>query len=78
MYIVKPAHPWWKTDNWVDARPLSDGFRYASNVNSNWLTVDQLKEIFTDIQKDAKVKGAVLTGFGTRAFVSGADIGMLA
>ncbi len=39
---------------------------------------DQLREIFTDIQKDPKIKGAVLTGFGTRAFVSGADIGMLA
>jgi enoyl-CoA hydratase/3-hydroxyacyl-CoA dehydrogenase len=40
--------------------------------------LQQLGEIFTDIQKDPKVKGAVLTGFGTRAFVSGADIGMLA
>lgn len=40
--------------------------------------LDQLFEIFTDIQKDSKIRGAVLTGFGTRAFVSGADIGMLA
>jgi len=39
---------------------------------------DQLEEIFTDIKKDPKIKGAVLTGFGTRAFVSGADVGMLA
>ena len=39
---------------------------------------NQLKESFLDIQKDPKIKGAVLTGFGTRAFVSGADIGMLA
>ena len=39
---------------------------------------DQLKEIFLDVQKDPKIRGAVLTGFGTRAFVSGADIGMLA
>jgi len=39
---------------------------------------EQLKEIFVGIQKDPKIKGAVLTGFGTRAFVSGADIGMLA
>src|SRR4030042_4823814 len=38
----------------------------------------QLREIFTKIRKDSKIKGAVLTGFGTRAFVSGADIGMLA
>jgi enoyl-CoA hydratase/3-hydroxyacyl-CoA dehydrogenase len=39
---------------------------------------NQLKESFLGIQKDPKIKGAVLTGFGTRAFVSGADIGMLA
>jgi enoyl-CoA hydratase/3-hydroxyacyl-CoA dehydrogenase len=39
---------------------------------------EQLREIFIDIQKDPKIKGAVLTGFGTRAFVSGTDIGMLA
>jgi enoyl-CoA hydratase/carnithine racemase len=39
---------------------------------------DQLTEVFTDIKNDQKIKGAILTGFGTRAFVSGADIGMLA
>ncbi len=39
---------------------------------------DQLKETFEAIQKDPSIKGAILTGFGTRAFVSGADIGMLA
>jgi enoyl-CoA hydratase/carnithine racemase len=39
---------------------------------------EQLRANFLDIQKDPKMKGAVLTGFGTRAFVSGADIGMLA
>jgi enoyl-CoA hydratase/carnithine racemase len=39
---------------------------------------EQLWEIFLEIQKDNKIRGAVLTGFGTRAFVSGADIGMLA
>ena len=39
---------------------------------------DQLGETFSKIQKDPKIRGAVLTGFGTRAFVSGADIGMLA
>jgi enoyl-CoA hydratase/carnithine racemase len=39
---------------------------------------EQLGEIFSAIQKDSRIKGAVLTGFGTRAFVSGADIQMLA
>ncbi len=40
--------------------------------------MEQLREIFTDIKNDHKIKGAILTGFGTRAFVSGADINMLA
>jgi enoyl-CoA hydratase/3-hydroxyacyl-CoA dehydrogenase len=40
--------------------------------------IDQLGEVFAEIQKDSKIKGAALTGFGMRAFVSGADIGMLA
>jgi len=40
--------------------------------------IEQLGEVFTEIQKDSKIKGAILTGFGTRAFISGADIGMLA
>lgn len=44
----------------------------------NQAVLDQLAEIFTDIKKDPKIKGAVLTGFGTRSFVAGADIGMLA
>jgi enoyl-CoA hydratase/carnithine racemase len=39
---------------------------------------EQLRDLLLGIQKDPKIKGAVLTGFGTRAFVSGADIGMLA
>ena len=45
-------------------------------LNNN--VYEQLRDVFTGIQKDSKIKGAVLTGFGTRAFVSGADIGMLA
>jgi hypothetical protein len=37
-------------------------------LNNN--VYDQLRDVFTGIQKDSKIKGAVLTGFGTRAFVS--------
>ncbi len=44
----------------------------------NPLVLDQLTEIFTGIRKDKKIKGAVLTGFGVKAFVSGADINVLA
>ncbi|MCK4432060.1 MAG: enoyl-CoA hydratase/isomerase family protein, partial [Candidatus Aminicenantes bacterium] len=36
--------------------------------------MSQLKSVFTDIKEDDRIKGAVLTGFGVKAFVSGADI----
>jgi enoyl-CoA hydratase/carnithine racemase len=38
----------------------------------------QLQEEFERISADKSIVGAVLTGFGVKAFVSGADVGMLA
>lgn len=38
----------------------------------------QLRRHFEAIRDDRRIRGAVLTGYGTKAFVSGADIGMLA
>jgi enoyl-CoA hydratase/3-hydroxyacyl-CoA dehydrogenase len=53
--------------------------RRPKNLNAlNLLVLDQLAEVFTGIKNDKKIKGAVLTGFGVKAFVSGADINMLA
>jgi UDP-N-acetylglucosamine 4,6-dehydratase len=45
MFIIKPAHPWWQIGNWVDGRSLPDGFRYSSNTNPQWLTVNELKQM---------------------------------
>jgi UDP-N-acetylglucosamine 4,6-dehydratase/5-epimerase len=44
MFVIKPAHPWWKNDNWKDASPVMDGFRYASDSNSQWLAARDLYE----------------------------------
>jgi UDP-N-acetylglucosamine 4,6-dehydratase len=45
MYIVQPAHPWWRIENWAGAKPLPDGFRYASDTNSHWLSVEELQRL---------------------------------
>lgn len=50
--------------------------RMLNALNST--VMSQLHSIFSDIKEDSKIKGAVLTGFGTKAFVSGADIHELA
>ncbi|MDH3591104.1 MAG: enoyl-CoA hydratase/isomerase family protein, partial [Planctomycetota bacterium] len=39
---------------------------------------EQLGNLVDAIESDGSVQGAVITGFGRKAFVSGADIGMLA
>jgi UDP-N-acetylglucosamine 4,6-dehydratase len=45
MYVIQPAHPWWKSENWIGGKPLADGFRYSSNTNERWLTQRELAEL---------------------------------
>jgi UDP-N-acetylglucosamine 4,6-dehydratase len=45
MFIVQPAHPWWRSENWVGAKSLADNFRYASDTNSQWLTVGEMQNL---------------------------------
>lgn len=48
MFVVQPAHPWWKRDGWEHGRPLPDGFRYSSDNNPQWLSVPELQELAKD------------------------------
>jgi UDP-N-acetylglucosamine 4,6-dehydratase len=45
MYVIQPAHPWWKKANWVHGRLLTEGFRYTSDSNEEWLSHEQLQEL---------------------------------
>ncbi len=45
MYVIQPNHPWWRTENWIDARSLPEGFRYTSDSNASWLTGPDLQEL---------------------------------
>jgi UDP-N-acetylglucosamine 4,6-dehydratase/5-epimerase len=45
MYVIQPAHSWWRRENWRHARPLPEGFRYSSNTNPQWLTSNGLLEL---------------------------------
>ena len=56
MYVIRPSHPWWSVQNWVNGRALPDGFRYASDTNSECLTSDQLQEL---IAPDEPAESAV-------------------
>jgi UDP-N-acetylglucosamine 4,6-dehydratase len=48
MYVVQPNHSWWHRENWKQARPLPEGFRYTSDGNEQWLTADELFELIEE------------------------------
>jgi UDP-N-acetylglucosamine 4,6-dehydratase len=55
-YIIKPVHPWWETEGWNHGQPLTEGFRYASDMNSQWLTADQLHELIEpELKRNSEV-----------------------
>lgn len=46
-YVIQPAHPWWRPENWSNGKPLSEGFRYASDTNDRWLSNRDLIELIS-------------------------------
>lgn len=45
MFVILPVHSWWGASDWNEGTPLSDGFRYSSDNNPHWLTVEELQEM---------------------------------
>jgi UDP-N-acetylglucosamine 4,6-dehydratase len=48
LFVIQPSHSWWKKENWNGALRLPDGFRYASDTNSAWLTAEKLYKLVED------------------------------
>lgn len=42
MFVIQPLDVWWGDGHWADGRPLSAGFRYASDTNPCWLTPEEM------------------------------------
>ncbi len=53
MFVVQPAEALWFGRDWENkGKLITDDYRYASNTNEEWLTVDQIKTIVTPIERD--------------------------
>jgi UDP-N-acetylglucosamine 4,6-dehydratase len=53
MYVVQPSTELWFGHDWNDkGQSLPDGFRYASNTNKEWLTLEQISEIIAPIETE--------------------------
>ena len=53
MFVVQPSAELWFGHDWQEnGRLLPDGYRYASDTNIEWLTLDQIREIVASIEVD--------------------------
>lgn len=44
-FLIEPEFPWWDSEFHLGGKSVSPEFRYASNTNTEWLTVDELKRL---------------------------------
>ncbi|MER1998566.1 MAG: UDP-N-acetylglucosamine 4,6-dehydratase (inverting), partial [Lysinibacillus sp.] len=48
-YIIQPELNWWAANYSAEGKLVKEDFEYISNINNDWLTVDQLKEIVKEM-----------------------------
>ena len=58
MFVIQPAHPWWKSENWSGASRVPEGFRYSSDSNERWLTRRELEDL---VEPEARAAVALPT-----------------
>lgn len=51
MFVVQPGEALWFGRDWEkQGKVLDDGFRYASNTNISWLSIDEIRRIIEPIK----------------------------
>ena len=45
MFVIQPAHPWWREKSWDGGKPVPDGFRYASDSNPDRLSMENMRKL---------------------------------
>jgi UDP-N-acetylglucosamine 4,6-dehydratase len=52
LFVIQPAEALWFGYGWQQkGKQLKDGFRYASNTNPQWLTLEQLKDMVAPFER---------------------------
>ncbi|MEA3326250.1 MAG: UDP-N-acetylglucosamine 4,6-dehydratase (inverting) [Chloroflexota bacterium] len=55
MYVVQPAAAFWFGHHWSDlGEPLPDGYHYASDNNTVWLTLEETHEMVASMALDSE------------------------
>jgi len=53
MFVVQPAEAFWFGREWEKRGELcAEGFRYASNTNPQWLSIEQIRQMVAPFEAD--------------------------
>ena len=53
MFVVRPMFRWSnRLKNWDHGSQLPEGFEYSSDKNTEWISIDQMKKLFGDVQQN--------------------------
>lgn len=44
-FVIEPAFHWWRENNTNGRNKVPDGFRYSSDLNTDWLSVEDLRTL---------------------------------
>lgn len=48
-YVIQPEFPWWSNADFKRGQLLNEDFSYTSDNNTDWLTVEQLRELVEEM-----------------------------
>lgn len=48
-YVIQPEFKWWSEEFKKGSKPLPDDFHYVSNENTQWLTIEELRELVEEM-----------------------------
>ena len=48
MFLITPMFQWWGGEGWQEGKPLPEGFRFASETNTQWMSQAELRSLIGD------------------------------
>jgi len=48
-FVIQPEFPWWSEEYRHGGEKLTDGFKYTSDLNDDWLSVEELKSLVEEM-----------------------------
>lgn len=55
MFVVLPSEEFWSGQDWTKKYPKpAEGYRYESNTNTDWLSIEQIKAMIAPIEAELK------------------------